>query len=160
MDKTDFPNLYKVYTRIADAKTDSPNSSKPTHFAVIKTDSPNFYNFPTRFAAVKRDSPNFYIQASYRLSGGQNGLATCTDLLHALQVPKRTLRTCTSLLQVLQWSKRSPRTTIYRPPISIAVVKTDSPHFCKPPIRAFAVDKGDSPKLYKVYTRFAEVKTN
>ena len=42
-------------------KTDSPNFYKPpTYHLVRKTNSPNIYKPPTRFFVLKTGSPNFY----------------------------------------------------------------------------------------------------
>ena len=57
--KTDAPNLYKTYIRLAVVHSDSTHIYMPhTCFAVVKTDSPSLYMPPTRFAVAKTDSPN------------------------------------------------------------------------------------------------------
>ena len=60
VDKTYSPN-FKFDTRFAVVKTNSPNFYKPpTRFELVQIGSLNFDKPPTHFAVAKTDSVNFY----------------------------------------------------------------------------------------------------
>ena len=88
------------------------------------TDCSNFSKNPTRLAVVKTDPPNFHWAAV------KTDFPNFTNLLRAGRRSKQTLQTSVSL------------TTHF------AGVKTDCPHFYKPP-RRLVVVKTDSTSFYK-----------
>ena len=57
----DYLNLYKPQTHFAVVKTDTPNFFEPYTRVLVQTDSLNFEKPPTHFAKVETDSPNFYL---------------------------------------------------------------------------------------------------
>ena len=119
---------------------------------MVKTHSSNFYRPPTRFVVDKISSQSLYIPAT---SGKNPTLRPSTGHPQDFAVVKMRH---SKLLQA-SYTHCVGQTNLYRTPIRIAAVKTDSPnHYMA--TKRFVVTKSDCQELCMLATSFGVAKLN